>query len=330
VPITDQDWPIIDFHVHVRPPWWKVEIPATASEADAEWQRTWGKKLTDPQALLQESDEGGVSLRILSSTVEGVSGISGPVDYDEIRRHNDYLAGLAAHHPGRLAALAAVDAFLGEVGAREAERAVTELGHVGIVIDSARDGLFAGNPITRPTFELAARLKAPVFVHPVAATNADTLIAAAGRAGNSFGRGHVNGIAFLSILKSGLLEEFPDLDVVFTGIGLGALTIAAVEAPAYSLAARRSGKRRPNLYFDFMGFDPAVLRFAVDILGPDRVLVGSDWPIWEALSREKLVSVFNHAGIGDADRRLIASGNAQRLLERRVPATPVEAAHAHV
>ena len=330
MPISDQDWPIIDFHVHVRPPWWKLAIPATASGADAEWQRAWGKKLTDPQALLRESDEGGVSLRILSSTVEGVSGISGPVDHDEIRRHNDYLAGLAAGHPGRLAALATIDAFSGEVGAREAERAVTELGQVGLVIDSARDGLFAGSPITRPTFELAARLKAPIFVHPVAATNADALIAAAGRAGNSFGRGHVNGIAFLSILKSGLLEEFPDLDVVFTGIGLGALTIAAVEVPAYSLAARRSGKTRPNLYFDFMGLDPAVLRFAVDILGPDRVLVGSDWPIWEALSYEKLVSVFKHAGIGDADRRLVASGNAQRLLARRIPTCLIDAARSHV
>jgi predicted TIM-barrel fold metal-dependent hydrolase len=329
VSITDQDWPIIDFHVHIRPPWWRFEIPATTRVADAEWQRAWGRKLTDPQALLRESDEGGVSLRLLSSTVEGISGISGPVDHDEIRRHNDYLAGLVADHAGRLAALATVDAFSGEVGAREAERAITKLGHVGIVVDSARDGLFAGNPITRPTFELAADLKAPVLVHPVAATNAEALISAAGRGGNSLGRGHVNGVAFLSILKSGLLEEFPNLDIVFTGIGLGTLTIAAVEDPAFSQAARANNAKRPNLYFDFMGLDPAVLKFAIDILGPERVLVGSDWPIWQTLSREKLVSVFDRAGIGGTDRGLIASGNAQRLLARRAPPVSLGVAHAH-
>lgn len=315
---TDTDWPIIDFHAHIRPPWWTFEIPAHVTGPDADWQRSWSRKFTDPEALLRESEESGVGLRLLSSTVEGISGISGPVDHGEIRRHNDYLAELAANHPGKLAALATADAFSGEQGAREAERAVTKLGHVGIVIDSARDGIFAGSPATRPIFALADQLKVPILVHPLAATNADQLIAAAGRPGNSFGRGHLNGTAFLAILRNGLIEEFPNLDIVFTGIGLGALTIAAVEGDGpYSLVRRDSGAPRPNLYFDFMGLDPSVLKFAVDILGHERVLVGTDWPIWESPSRARLTSVFDRAGIGQAERRLIAGGNAERLLARR-------------
>jgi predicted TIM-barrel fold metal-dependent hydrolase len=324
----DRDWPIIDFHAHIRPPWWTFKIPAGVNGAEQDWYRGWGKKLTDPQTLLRESEEGGVTLRLLSSTVEGVSGISGPVDHDEIRRHNDYLAELVADYPGRLAALA-VDAFSGELGAREAERAITELGHVGVVIDSARDGRFAGNALTRPVFEAAAQLKAPVLVHPVAAPNAEALIEAAGRAGNTLGRGHVNGVAFLSILESGLLEEFADLDIVFTGIGLGALTIAAVEERVYSLPFRDARKIRPNLYFDFMGLDPSVLRFAVEILGPDRVLVGSDWPIWESLTRDKLTNAFDGAGLAEPDRRRIAGGNAERLLARRNATALRDAAPAH-
>jgi predicted TIM-barrel fold metal-dependent hydrolase len=314
---ADQDWRVIDFHVHIRPPWWRAEPPAGLSSADADWQRGWTQKLTDPEALLRESEEGGVTLSLLSSTIEGISGIAGPVDHGEVRRHNDYLACLAADHPQRLAALAVVDAFSGDAGAREAERAIVELGHVGVVIDSARDAKFAGDPATRPVFEAAAQLGVPVLVHPVAATNAAALITAAGRAGNSLGRGHVNGVAFLSILRSGLLQQFPDLDVVFTGIGLGALTIAAVESEAYSLSARDNQRPRPNLYFDFMGLDPAALRFALEILGPERVLLGTDWPIWERVTRRKLTHVFDRVGLAEPDRRRIAGGNAERLLARR-------------
>ena len=173
---VDQNWPIIDFHAHIRPPWWTFKISAWRRGLGSRLVSEMGKKLTDPQALLRATEAGGVMLRLLSSTVEGVSEFSGPVAHDEIRRQNDYLAELAAQHPGKLAALATVDAFSGERAAREAERALTELGHVGIVIDSARDGHFAGSAITRPIFEAAAQLKAPILVHPVAAPNAAALL----------------------------------------------------------------------------------------------------------------------------------------------------------
>jgi len=310
-------WPIIDFHVHIRPPWWSFTPTKGLSEADAAWQASWAAKLTAPETLLAESEAAGVTLNLLSSTLEGISGISGPADHGEIRRHNDYLGELAAAHPGRLGALATVDAFSGEIGAREAERAVTELGHVGIVIDSARDGVYAGAPVTWPTFEAADRLGVPVLVHPVAAEAAEALTRSAGRPGNSFGRGHVNGTAFLTIIENGIPDRFPELDLVFTGIGLGALVIAAAELPQYGAAAREAGTPRPRLHFDFMGLDPAVLAFAVEVLGAQRVLVGSDWPIWAPVSAERLVEVFDKVRISEADRSLIASGNAKRLLARR-------------
>ena len=78
-----------------------------------------------------------------------------------------------------------------------------------------------------------------------------------------------------------------------------------------------------------MGLDPSVLRFALDILGPERVLVGSDWPIWESLSRDKLSGVFDRLGLSEADRRAIAGGNARRLLDRRKAIAPSRLAAVH-
>ena len=81
---------------------------------------------------------------------------------------NDDLAALVARHPGRIHGLASVDAYDGDRAAREAERAIRELGLRGLFVDCARGDLLIDAPQARPTLEVAARLGVPVFVHPVA------------------------------------------------------------------------------------------------------------------------------------------------------------------
>jgi predicted TIM-barrel fold metal-dependent hydrolase len=312
------DWSIIDFHAHIRPSWWKPVLPDPA-EIDPEERAVRlerFRKLVDVDLLLRESEEGDVALRLLSATIEGFFGTEGPTDISEIRRVNDFLADLQSKHAGRLAALATIDAFAGEVAAREAERAIVELGHVGIVIDSSRDQQFLSAAAVRPTLEVAAAHKVPVLVHPVGAPNSDALTRGGGVAAYSLGRGLVNGAAFFSALKARLFEELPDLHLVFTAIGVGALVIAAAESEAYSDEARANGKK-PNAYFDVMGLNPQTIRYLVDFLGADRVLVGSDWPIWAPVSRAALANAFEKAGLSAQEQRQVAEGNARRLLSLR-------------
>ncbi|BCP55540.1 amidohydrolase [Kaistia sp. 32K] len=311
--MASSTWDIIDVHAHIRPTSWKPELPAELTEAERETRTTRWSRMTNPGLLAEESREGDVKLRLLSATIEGFFGTEGPTDIDAIRGINDFLAETVASHPGQLAALATVDAFAGEVAAREAERAITELGHVGIVIDSSRDQKFPGIEAVRPVLEVAARLKAPVLVHPVGAPNSDALRAGGGEPAYGFGRGLINGAAFFSILRSGVLDELPDLNLIFTAIGAGALVLAAGETEEYSAEARAAG-RRPNVYFDIMGLEPAVVRLLVDILGAERVVFGTDWPIWPGGSRAILEKVFADAGLSPEQQALIASGNAKRIL----------------
>jgi predicted TIM-barrel fold metal-dependent hydrolase len=322
---SDSDWQIIDVHTHIRPKGWIPRVPAYATAHDRAVAAERAAKLTDVELLVRESEESGIALRLLSATIEGFFGIAGPTDAGEIARVNDFLAETVAAHPGRLGALATVDAFAGESAAREAERAVRELGHVGIVIDSARDGRFINDPSVRPTLEVAAALKVPVLVHPVAAPIAEALTLAAGVPGNSFGRGLVNGTAFLSVLHSSILDQLPDLHLIFTAIGAGSLVLAAAESEHYSAEGRASGRPRPNIYFDIMGLEPAVIRFLVDLLGAERVVVGSDWPIWAPVSRGALAKALAAAGLSSEEQALIAGGNAGRLLNLR-PAAQAQAA----
>ena len=303
---------IVDIHTHLWPPAWG---PGGKYE-----KKSFGfsdeiyRKITTPQALVDEFAAAGVSLAIVSATIESLFGAEGPVDRTLIPGVNDWLAELTASHPA-LAAFATIDAFAGDEAAREAERAIVDLGLAGLVIDSSRDGRFLGDPAVRPVLDAAARLKVPVFVHPVAHPDAEPLIAGAGTLGNSLGRGLMNGVALLSVLKAGILEAPPDLHLVFATLGVGAI-VQASRGGLFGPEAWAQGKR-PNVYFDTMGSDPRIIRVLADFFGADRVVAGTDWPILPALTGPTLTESLARSGLPDADRQLLAGGNARRLLGLR-------------
>jgi predicted TIM-barrel fold metal-dependent hydrolase len=59
-----------------------------------------------------------------------------------------------------------------------------------------------------------------------------------------------------------------------------------------------------------------VIRAAIDLLGPDHVVMGTDWPIAvETSVPERLRKAFAHAGLTAAEQEMLASGNTLRLLK---------------
>ncbi|CDZ32819.1 2-amino-3-carboxymuconate-6-semialdehyde decarboxylase [Neorhizobium galegae bv. officinalis] len=300
---------IVDIHTHLWPPAWgpggQYAKPASGFTPDVY------RKITTPQALVDEFQAAGVSLAIVTATIESLFGAEGPVDPAAVREANNWLATIS-HYDQSLVGFAVTDAFSGEEGAREAEHAIGELGLSGLVIDSSRDGKFLADPSVRPTLEVATRYKVPVFVHPVAHPNSQVLIKGAGTLGNSLGRGLMNGIAFLSVIQSPLLDDLPDLHLIFATLGLGAI-VQAARGGIYGRAERAAGNR-PNIYFDTMGHDPAVIRTLTGFFGAERVLAGTDWPILAALDRKTLAASLAEAGLSEAEARLVAGGNARRLL----------------
>lgn len=303
---------IVDIHTHLWPPAW---APGGAyARPNQALPPAIIARITSPEALATEFSNAGVSLAVVTATIESLFGLDDPIDLTALRAANDWLGQLARNHSS-VAAFGLTDAFAGEEGAREAERAIVELGLPGLVIDSSRSGKFIGDRFVRPTLEVAARHRVPVFVHPVAHPDAQTLISAAGALGNSLGRGLMNGASFLSAIQSPLLDELPDLHLIFATLGLGAI-VQAARGGRYGRAERSAGQR-PNIYFDTMGHDPAIIRTLVGFFGADRVLAGTDWPILAALDQTSLSRSLAEAGLDEAEQRLVAGGNARRLLSLR-------------
>jgi len=303
---------IVDIHTHLWPP--ALGPGGRLEKKTFGFGPEIGRKIVSPQALVDEFAEAGISLGVVTTTIESLFGAEGPTDNALIAETNDWLAELVSNRPG-LAAFGVVDVFDGETAAREAERAIVEFGLSGLVIDSSRAGKFLADPSARPVLDVAARYKAPIFVHPVAHPNAQVLIEGAGAWGNSLGRGLMNGVALLSVLNAGILEELPDLHLIFATLGVGAI----VQAARGGLFSRenRHAANRPNVYFDTMGDDPRIIKVLVDYFGAERVLAGTDWPILPALSAGRLKASLDEAGLSESEQRLIAGGNARRLLNLR-------------
>jgi aminocarboxymuconate-semialdehyde decarboxylase len=65
-----------------------------------------------------------------------------------------------------------------------------------------------------------------------------------------------------------------------------------------------------------MGFDPATIRFVIDLLGTEHVLVGSDWPIMPIASRQYADEVLAKLDLTERQKAALIGGNAARLLAK--------------
>src|SRR5947199_2836721 len=77
---------------------------------------------------------------------------------------------------------------------------------------------------------------------------------------------------------------------------------------------------RKRLYVDTMGYDPASIRFAVDLLGAEHVLNGSDWPIMPIAGRQQVEKALTAVNLTDEQKAAIMGGNTLSLLKPLVEA----------
>lgn len=306
--------PTIDFHSHYVDPSFELTTTKGLSGASASHWHAINRLIADEGSLLESVQSGDLSARVVNSPTAFIADADGNVDDDIYRRFNDNLAELAGRHSGQIYGLATVDTFGGEAAARELERAVKDLALRGVFLESARGELLLDAPSARPVLATAARLGIPVFAHPVNPQPLSRQLSSYGRLGTLLARGTINSATLIALVESGALEELPDLKIVVTALAIGGILLASTFGD-HSRVPDLAATLRKNIYVDTMGFNPALIRSAVDVLGVDNVLAGSDWPILntDAINARADVA-FTAAGLDEAARSKISSENALRLL----------------
>ena len=232
------------------------------------------------------------------------------------RGHNDALAEIVAEHPSRLAGFAALPMQDIATACEELDRAVTELGLLGGYI-----GTDIGRPLNDPEldrfYEQVVKLDVPLMIHPSPA-------GIDGPAGDPnlkqfdldllTGFAAQESIAVATLIFGGVLHRHPDIDVCLSHAGgtmtslIGRFNRACTKRPwvpehlQYEGAFEESLKR---LWFDTHVHDARVLEWVIEIMGTDKLLLGTNFAGWD-----------QHAMTQDVDPALAdkMAANAKRLL----------------
>jgi 2,3-dihydroxybenzoate decarboxylase len=311
--------------------------PASAGNVVATWLRTNNEvayqRLYDRGPLrLEQMDAAGIDFQILSLFDPGVqeeADVARAIDL--ARGANDNLAETVRENPhrfGRFATLATQDP---DAAAAELERAVTELGLVGGLINGHTQGRYLDDPAYEGLFGRAEVMGAPIYLHPTtphpavmeawfAPYVADGLHLA------SWGFAAEAGTHALRLIYSGLFDKFPKLQMIIGHLG-EMLPFAAYRVDRYyGLGGDGSGKRLQHLPSDYLrnnfyvttsgNFCPPAFACTLEVMGADRVMFSVDYPMGDNQAGADFLASYP---MDDATRRKVSSENAIRLFGGRIP-----------
>jgi aminocarboxymuconate-semialdehyde decarboxylase len=275
--------------------------------------------LWDLSTRLAEMDRRGVDVHLLS-VVPLVFGYN--LDPRLAARlaaaQNDELADIVAASNGRFRALTTVPLQDPRLAAAELRRGMEELGLSGVEIGTNVLGRNLDDPALDPFWAAAEDLRAFVFVHAANPLGGDRLANYELR--NLVGYPAETAAAIASMILGGALSRHPHLILCF-GHGGGSLP--------YQLGRlvqgweRRPGARVVNetqdprtlfrsLYFDTVVHDRAALQLLLELAGPDRLLLGSDFPFDMGL--DDPIGSIRALDASDAQRTAIVGGTVLSLL----------------
>src|SRR5919198_1375879 len=115
---------------------------------------------------LKEMDEAGIDLQVLSLANPGLQKLDSETAVRLARGVNDRLYETVRAHPDRFAGFAAIPTPDPKTAADELERAVTQLGFKGALVNGLTNGLFLDDKRFWPIFERAQALDVPLYMHP--------------------------------------------------------------------------------------------------------------------------------------------------------------------
>jgi len=277
---------IIDFHTHLFPPNFSQDRDRLVHE-DPAFRSIYNSpkaRLADAEDLLKSMDDNGIE----RSVVFGF-----PWEKEDLFvRHNDYIIEAVHRYPDRLIGFCAFSP-LSRCGARETDRCLS-LGLSGVGELAVYGSGLTAEVIhaLEEVMDLCLRADVPLLLH----TNEPV--------------GHVYPGKIPNTLKEiyDLVRAYPANRMVLAHWGGGLLF--------YGLMKREVRDVLQNVWFDTAAspflYRPDIYRIAGDIVGFDRVLFGSDYPL---ISPKRYFKEMEAGGLSLEQMDQIKGLNAARLLK---------------
>ncbi len=278
-----------------------------------------GPAYWDLDRRVRDMDRQGVEIQALSLTAPMVYFAKPELGARLARAFNDALAEAHTAYPDRFVGCAALPMQDPRLAVAELQRAARLPGVRAVYLGTNVAGRDLSDPAFLPVFERCHEFELPILLHPL------TTIGSADRLrpfylGNLLGNPFDTAVAAAHLVFGGILDRFPRLDVCLPHAG-GALPylFGRLQHGQKVRPEARDRARRPfraylrRFTYDTISHAPEALRYLVDLVGADRVMIGSDYCFDMGYERPRDM-VTRRLRLTAADQARILRGNAARLL----------------
>lgn len=292
----------IDIHTHILPP----ELPKFKEMfgyggflqlkncpgcTDVEMLDDSGKSFRrveqncfDPSIRKKDYEPHGVQVQVLSTVPVMFSYWAKPQDCLVVSQYlNDHIAKIVSEDKKRFVGLATVPMQDPQLAIKELERCMA-LGFRGVQIGSHINDKNLSDPCFFEFYAACERLDAAIFVHPWDMMGQEKM----GKYWLPWlvGMPAETSLAICSMIFGGVFEKFPKLRVAFAhGGGSFPMTIGRIQhgfdvrPDLCAIDCKVPPKNYlGHFYLDSLVHDEAALKYLIDLVGVEKICLGSDYP----------------------------------------------------
>jgi aminocarboxymuconate-semialdehyde decarboxylase len=277
-----------------------------------------GVEAYDPAARIKALDQMKIDLQAISpSPILLFYWEEAEVAAHFSRKQNEAIQAVAQNFPDRFVGFGSVPLQSVPDAIAIAEEAKS-MGLKGLEIGNAVGDTPLDDPRFEPFFAAAQELDLLLFVHPLeGGLDADDPLAPV--LGNVLQFTYRTTMMIERMILKGMFEKYPNLRLCLShGGGLLAFNIWRLDH-SYGLrpALKNSVPQKPSaylkrLYFDTIVHSVAALEYLVQVVGSDRVVIGTDYPM--GMGDFDPVGKVAQLKVTDESRKQILGGNALRAL----------------
>ena len=275
------------------------------------------RKFIDLDLRVAEMDHQGVAIQALSLTQPMVYWADRALSEKLTVAFNDALAAAHESHPERLVGLATLPLHEPDLALAELDRLATMPGIKGVYLATRILDRELSHPSFFPVYERIEALGWPIFLHPLEVIGAQRLkpYFLTNLLGNPFD----TAVAAAQLVFGGVLDRFERLEVCLPHAGgafpylVGRLDHGWKVRPECRHLEQGPLSYLRRFHYDTISHLDEALGYLIGLVGPERVMVGSDYCFDMGLTRPVDV-VTGLAGLDESDKALILGGNARRLL----------------